>query len=151
MRLPLFALNSCSDDAGIVRFPSYINHSPLLESWTKREDTGEVEARAITPCGSGNPNMVPECLQPLYGIPTAPATQSGNQLAVTGYDMEYAQQADLVVWQPLCVGCAILTSVSGLPERVSPGYQQLHDIYCPERQQWNGPAEQDPSGDRSRT
>ncbi|TFY57291.1 hypothetical protein EVJ58_g7105 [Rhodofomes roseus] len=76
-------------------FPSVINHSPILESWTRREDTGEVEARDVTPCGSGSPNMVPECLQAMYGIPTTPATQSSNQIAVTGYDGIYAEQADL--------------------------------------------------------
>ncbi|KAH9913511.1 family S53 protease [Fomitopsis serialis] len=76
-------------------FPSIINHSPILESWTRREDTGEVEARAVTPCGSGNPNMIPECLQAMYGIPTTPATQSSNQIAVTGYDGIYAEEADL--------------------------------------------------------
>ena len=93
----LLVPDSCWIDALMYRFPLTVNHSPILESWTKREDTGEVEARAVTPCGSGNPNMVPECLQAMYGIPTTPATQSSNQIAVTGYDNLYAQQADLQV------------------------------------------------------
>ncbi|KAI0733779.1 family S53 protease [Fomitopsis betulina] len=87
-------------------FPITIDHSPILESWTRREDTGVVEAHPVdpinptnpvdvTPCGSGNPNMVPECLQAMYGIPTTPATQASNQIAVTGYDNLYALQADL--------------------------------------------------------
>ncbi|EPS96632.1 hypothetical protein FOMPIDRAFT_1025327 [Fomitopsis schrenkii] len=76
-------------------FPLTVTHSPILESWATSEETGEVEARAVTPCGSGNPNMVPECLQAMYGIPTTPATQASNQIAVTGYDNLYAQQADL--------------------------------------------------------
>ncbi|KZT65386.1 subtilisin-like protein [Daedalea quercina L-15889] len=76
-------------------FPSVIKNSPIIESWTRRDDTGEVEARDVTPCGSGNPNMVPECLQAMYGIPTTPANQSSNQIAVTGYDDIYAQQSDL--------------------------------------------------------
>lgn len=90
------------------RFPITIDHSPILESWTRREDTGVVEAHPVdpinptnpvdvTPCGSGNPNMVPECLQAMYGIPTTPATQASNQIAVTGYDNLYALQADLQV------------------------------------------------------
>jgi tripeptidyl-peptidase-1 len=39
--------------------------------------------------------VTPACLQALYGIPTDPATQSDNTLAVTGYIKQYANQADL--------------------------------------------------------
>lgn len=95
--LPLLVSDSCWIDALLRRFPLTVTHSPILESWATSEETGEVEARAVTPCGSGNPNMVPECLQAMYGIPTTPATQASNQIAVTGYDNLYAQQADLQV------------------------------------------------------
>ena len=100
--MPLLVSDSCWIEATVYRFPLTVTHSPILESWTKREDTGEVEARAVTPCGSGNPNMVPECLQAMYGIPTTPATQSSNQIAVTGYDNLYALQADLQAGHSLC-------------------------------------------------
>ncbi|KAJ7152465.1 subtilisin-like protein [Mycena filopes] len=39
--------------------------------------------------------MNPACLQELYGIPTAPATQKSNRLLVTAYVGEFAEQADL--------------------------------------------------------
>jgi tripeptidyl-peptidase-1 len=44
--------------------------------------------------------ITPACLQDLYGIPTALATQSSNQIAVPGYAKQYAQQADLTVRHP---------------------------------------------------
>jgi tripeptidyl-peptidase-1 len=50
-------------------------------------------------CNSTDPSGVvtPACLEDLYGIPTAPATQTSNTLLVTGYDDEWAQSADLEV------------------------------------------------------
>ncbi|KAF7378256.1 Family S53 protease-like protein [Mycena sanguinolenta] len=48
-------------------------------------------------CNSSDPAGVitPVCLQDLYGIPTTPATEASNTLLVTGYEFEWAQQADL--------------------------------------------------------
>ncbi|KAJ6605199.1 family S53 protease [Mycena vulgaris] len=39
--------------------------------------------------------MTPACLQELYGIPTAPATQKSNTLGVAGFIDQFANQADL--------------------------------------------------------
>ncbi|KAJ6534138.1 family S53 protease-like protein [Mycena capillaripes] len=39
--------------------------------------------------------ITPKCLQDLYGIPTAPATQKDNALLVTAYEDQFAQTADL--------------------------------------------------------
>ncbi|CAK5281037.1 unnamed protein product [Mycena citricolor] len=39
--------------------------------------------------------MTPACLQALYGIPTAPATQKNNSILITGYIDQWAQTADL--------------------------------------------------------
>ncbi|KAI0927797.1 hypothetical protein AcW1_005223 [Taiwanofungus camphoratus] len=51
------------------------------------------------PLGSSIPECAnatsPACLQSLYGIPTTLATQSGNNLTVTGYIDEYANMANL--------------------------------------------------------
>ncbi|KAJ7628256.1 subtilisin-like protein [Mycena polygramma] len=48
-------------------------------------------------CNSSDPAGVvtPSCLQHLYGIPTAPATQKSSKLLVTGYIGQFAQEADL--------------------------------------------------------
>ncbi|KAJ6480415.1 family S53 protease-like protein [Mycena sanguinolenta] len=48
-------------------------------------------------CNSTDPagTVTPTCLQDLYGIPTTPATENSSTLLVTGYDQEWAQQADL--------------------------------------------------------
>jgi len=45
--------------------------------------------------GACDGNITPACLQQLYGLPTAKATQSSNKLGVTGFLEEYPQQADL--------------------------------------------------------
>ncbi|EJD36853.1 subtilisin-like protein [Auricularia subglabra TFB-10046 SS5] len=51
--------------------------------------------------GPGTPDadcaefISPKCLQQLYGIPTAPATQQSNKLLVTGYIGQFAQSKDL--------------------------------------------------------
>lgn len=42
-----------------------------------------------------NTEVTPTCLQELYGIPTKPATQSSNKLAVSGFLNQFAQKADL--------------------------------------------------------
>ncbi|KAH9920683.1 peptidase S8/S53 domain-containing protein [Fomitopsis serialis] len=39
--------------------------------------------------------ITPSCLQQIYGVPSTPATQSSNQLAVAGYDDQWANTADL--------------------------------------------------------
>ena len=41
--------------------------------------------------------ITPSCLQSLYGIPTTPAKDSSNRLAVTGYLEQWPQEADLKV------------------------------------------------------
>ncbi|KAK1229126.1 hypothetical protein PQX77_007831 [Marasmius sp. AFHP31] len=54
-----------------------------------------VTGRANPAPTSCNNNVTPACLQALYGIPTAPATQSSNRLGVTGFIDQWAQNADL--------------------------------------------------------
>jgi len=46
---------------------------------------------------SCNQVVTPACLQALYGLPTALATQSSNRIAVAGFLNQWAQQADLSV------------------------------------------------------
>jgi tripeptidyl-peptidase-1 len=41
--------------------------------------------------------MTPTCLQALYGIPTAPATQPNNTILVTGYVSQWPEFLDLAV------------------------------------------------------
>ncbi|KAJ7106773.1 family S53 protease [Mycena epipterygia] len=48
--------------------------------------------------GSCTSTMTPACLQALYGIPTAPATQKSNTLGVAGFIDQWANQADLTVF-----------------------------------------------------
>ncbi|KAI0321292.1 family S53 protease [Amylostereum chailletii] len=39
--------------------------------------------------------ITPECVQDIYGIPSTPATSSSNELGVSGFIEQYANQADL--------------------------------------------------------
>ncbi|KAJ6472878.1 subtilisin-like protein [Mycena vitilis] len=58
----------------------------------------QIGKRDVAPsCNSADPAGVvtPTCLQELYGIPTAPATEASNTLLVTGYEDQWAQSADL--------------------------------------------------------
>ena len=41
--------------------------------------------------------ITPACLQALYGIPSTPASVSSNQLAVSGFIEQFANQQDLKV------------------------------------------------------
>ncbi|KZV90055.1 subtilisin-like protein [Exidia glandulosa HHB12029] len=63
-------------------------------SEAKREEGAlEIEKRQIpTSCQT---TITPKCLQALYGIPATPATVPANQIAVSGFIEEYANQADL--------------------------------------------------------
>ncbi|KAJ8072957.1 hypothetical protein PM082_019820 [Marasmius tenuissimus] len=54
-----------------------------------------ITARANPTPSSCNSVTNPACLQALYGIPTTPATQKSNRLAVTGFINQWAQSADL--------------------------------------------------------
>ncbi|KAF9162193.1 hypothetical protein DFQ26_003760, partial [Actinomortierella ambigua] len=61
-----------------------------------KESTAQPQTllRRANPCDT---RMTPKCLQDLYGIPTARATQSqtGNYISVPGFLNEYANKADL--------------------------------------------------------
>ncbi|CCL99221.1 uncharacterized protein FIBRA_01236 [Fibroporia radiculosa] len=80
-----------------VTFPSNKQHAPIFLASPKsvtRDVQDLVNATAV--CGYGLAAwMNPGCLQYLYNIPISPATNPLNKIAVTGYDEEYAQQADL--------------------------------------------------------
>ncbi|KAJ7504791.1 family S53 protease [Mycena galericulata] len=55
-------------------------------------ETAPVSGAVAASCST---KVTPACLQALYNIPTTPATQTSNKLAVAGYVAEYANQADL--------------------------------------------------------
>jgi tripeptidyl-peptidase-1 len=74
----------------------FINPNPHLTPWTNVN----LAKRGPAPsCNTSDASgiMTPACLQDLYGIPTAPATQPNNGLLVTGYVDNWAQSADLSV------------------------------------------------------
>lgn len=60
-----------------------------------REVLGELTTDAIP--ASCNTVITPICYQQLYGIPKQPANQTSNTLAVSGFDNQFANFADLTV------------------------------------------------------
>ncbi|PIL33245.1 hypothetical protein GSI_04695 [Ganoderma sinense ZZ0214-1] len=72
-----------------VTFPNPNGHLPVFKTPVKSKR--QVDAS----CSS---TIIPACLQSLYNIPSDAATQSSNQLAVTGFIEQYANQDDLAVF-----------------------------------------------------
>ena len=71
-----------------ISFPSPFAHLPVVNT-----PAGSVQPFAS--CSSSS--VTPGCVQSLYGIPTTLATQSSNQLGVSGFINQFANQADLTV------------------------------------------------------
>lgn len=86
---------------------TYVVFEALTNSSTQVDTFSFASPLIIAPRSSSLPlsSSIPECanatspacLQSLYGIPTTLATQSGNNLTVTGYIDEYANMANLKV------------------------------------------------------
>ncbi|KJA22321.1 hypothetical protein HYPSUDRAFT_139376 [Hypholoma sublateritium FD-334 SS-4] len=66
--------------------------SPKVLTPPARRSTN-LESRAVP--ASCNTAVTPSCLQALYGIPATLATQASNQLAVSGFIDQFANQVDL--------------------------------------------------------
>ncbi|TFK49384.1 subtilisin-like protein [Heliocybe sulcata] len=73
-----------------ITFPNPYSHLPVVSSPAPKNVT--VDAAVPSSCAR---TVTPTCLQDLYGIPTTPATESSNRLAVSGFIEQYANQADL--------------------------------------------------------
>ncbi|KAF7979708.1 hypothetical protein HWV62_41050 [Athelia sp. TMB] len=65
---------------------------PLFVSPLKTNGTATPSRAVPSSCAK---TVTPACLQDLYGIPTALATESSSTLAVAGFLGQYAQKADL--------------------------------------------------------
>lgn len=79
-----------------VAFPIKSVGSPIKKgvvNVVKAKSSANLSTNAVpASCAS---EVTPSCLQALYGIPTAKATQSSNKLTVSGFIEQYANQADL--------------------------------------------------------
>ncbi|OSX61672.1 hypothetical protein POSPLADRAFT_1143941 [Postia placenta MAD-698-R-SB12] len=80
-----------------ISFPSPFRNAPDVKLTRPKPHLSAELPRDSSPCGpSGQtPAVDPACIQYLYDIPTTPATNPSNRLAVTGYDGEWASKADL--------------------------------------------------------
>ncbi|KAH9924389.1 uncharacterized protein B0H18DRAFT_430663 [Fomitopsis serialis] len=73
-------------------FPKYSALAPVFSSQPKKRQQPSADDLSLAACGL---TVTPACLQSLYGIPTAPNTESSNTLGVTGYGDNWANKADL--------------------------------------------------------
>ncbi|GBE83937.1 Tripeptidyl-peptidase SED2 [Sparassis crispa] len=79
-----------------VSFPNPVIKSSHSLVVPKRSTPLSRSENSSSPCGDAiTPPVSPACLQYIYDIPTTPAIHPSNQLAVTGYVEQYANQADL--------------------------------------------------------
>jgi tripeptidyl-peptidase-1 len=81
-----------SFDFGAPEGPKFQVHETKKRDVMEKRET--CSPQMVQNCRS---EMSPACLQCLYEIPTAKATQSSNAIAVSGFNNQWAQQADLTV------------------------------------------------------
>ncbi|KAM5542002.1 hypothetical protein V8D89_004312 [Ganoderma adspersum] len=78
-----------------VTFPDPVAHLPFFRTPDQTTPSTVQNASAEAVPSACSSSITPACLQAIYNIPAAPATQSTNHLAVAGYIGQYANQADL--------------------------------------------------------
>ncbi|KAL5512352.1 hypothetical protein ACEPAG_3344 [Sanghuangporus baumii] len=77
-----------------ITFENPFAHLPVVSSpLTSAASEQNLTSRAVP--SSCNSLVTPACLQAMYGIPTARATQSSNILGVSGFIEQFANSADL--------------------------------------------------------
>ncbi|RDX47318.1 family S53 protease [Lentinus brumalis] len=76
-----------------VTFPNPRGLPPVFTAPIKAE-AHNLTSRATIPSSCAR-TITPSCLQAIYNIPSTPATESSNKLAVTGFIEQYANKADL--------------------------------------------------------
>ncbi len=76
-----------------VTFPNPRGLPPVFTAPIKAE-ARNLTSRATIPSSCAR-TITPACLQAIYNIPSTPATESSNKLAVTGFIEQYANKADL--------------------------------------------------------
>ncbi|EKM58692.1 uncharacterized protein PHACADRAFT_207479 [Phanerochaete carnosa HHB-10118-sp] len=74
----------------MVAFPSPVSLRPVVST------SSDLERRATKhPANCSTSEVTPACVESLYDIPPIKVTQRHNQLAVSGFENEFANQADL--------------------------------------------------------
>ncbi|KAI0661205.1 family S53 protease [Cubamyces menziesii] len=76
-----------------ITFPNPFGRLPAMIAPPKAKPAVNLTSDAVP--ASCATTITPSCLQALYGIPTTPATVSTNQLGVSGFIEQFANQADL--------------------------------------------------------
>lgn len=93
-------------------------------------------AKKATPPSQCQTEIFPQCLQDFYNIPSAPATNHANNLAVSSYLNEMATESDLNVCPLIYTHVHTLTSFAALLRRLQDGrnsYAQLLHRLCRQR------------------
>lgn len=78
-----------------ITFPTQLSKKPLVMIPVPNSVKPTVNLTSDAVPASCDSVVTPACLEALYGIPTARATQSSNVLGVSGFIDQFANQADL--------------------------------------------------------
>lgn len=78
-----------------IAFPVKSTIPPVTKVALRTNLTASVRANADDVPASCETQVTPACLQAQYGIPSTPATQSSNTLAVSGFGDQFANLGDL--------------------------------------------------------
>ncbi len=75
--------------------------------------------KKATPPSECQTEIFPECLEDFYNIPSARATNPGNNLAVSQYLGEIATEADLNVRSLPCHACTFANGLDSSSSKIS--------------------------------
>lgn len=70
-----------------------LNHQPLTVKPVAAKSNSSLTSNAVP--SSCSTTITPACLQDIYGIPSAPASESSSTLAVSGFIEQYANAAGM--------------------------------------------------------
>jgi tripeptidyl-peptidase I len=78
-------------------FPQRLQRAPLAAIPLPKNAAPVANLSSSAIPASCSSTITPACVQALYNVPTTKATQSSNQLGVSGFLDQFANQADLKV------------------------------------------------------
>jgi tripeptidyl-peptidase-1 len=130
----------------MVSFPNPYHGKTARASFTAPIPKRRSSARMPLSRRDGDDSCVtaitPQCLQDIYGIPTASANASGNSITVTGYGDQFAQDGDLQVraYIERSFTDRTLTRTAGVLTGFPPRHGRLYYFHSPNHRRRTGHA-----------
>ena len=121
--------------------PTLTENQLIVSKPVHRKRQNSLTERA-TNCLTDQGLMTSACLQSLYNIPSTPATNLSNQIAVSGYENEWPLYSDLPARSIISfTRVSRVTVVIGISEAAATGYGPEYHIQHRLLRQRNGPSE----------